>query len=269
MSSYLVSSLVAGAAAGTAVDLSLFPLDTVKTRLQSAQGFWYAGGFRRIYAGITPVIVGSAPTAALFFCSYEATKRGASKIFGPSQKSEPLGHMLAAMVGEVMACLIRVPVEVTKQRTQASQLSSFEVLRGTMRTEGFRGLYRGYRSTVLREIPFSVIQFPLWEFLKGYVQSRQEQDIFAWQSAVCGSVAGAVAAAATTPLDVAKTRIMLAERQSVQARGDVALVLRDIWSREGWKGLFSGVVPRVTWISVGGFIFLGVYEKLKPCPVIT
>jgi hypothetical protein len=30
---------------------------------------------------------------------------------------------------------------------------------------------------------------------------------------------------------------------------------------KGVKTLFSGVGPRVTWISIGGFVFFGVYEK--------
>lgn len=47
--------------AGTAVDLLFFPIDTVKTRLQSAQGFVKAGGFRGIYKGVGSVVVGSAP----------------------------------------------------------------------------------------------------------------------------------------------------------------------------------------------------------------
>lgn len=51
----------AGGLAGTSVDLLFFPIDTVKTRLQSAQGFAKAGGFRGIYKGVGSVIVGSAP----------------------------------------------------------------------------------------------------------------------------------------------------------------------------------------------------------------
>lgn len=39
------ASLVAGGVAGVSVDLILFPLDTIKTRLQSPQGFYKAGGF--------------------------------------------------------------------------------------------------------------------------------------------------------------------------------------------------------------------------------
>ena len=46
-----LTSLISGGLAGTAVDVSLFPLDTIKTRLQSKQGFLAAGGFKNIYSG--------------------------------------------------------------------------------------------------------------------------------------------------------------------------------------------------------------------------
>ena len=41
-------ALIAGGCAGTAVDVALYPLDTLRTRLQSPDGFWKAGGFSRI-----------------------------------------------------------------------------------------------------------------------------------------------------------------------------------------------------------------------------
>lgn len=47
------------------VDLALFPLDTIKTRLQSQQGFHKAGGFRGIYAGVPSAAVGSFPNGTL------------------------------------------------------------------------------------------------------------------------------------------------------------------------------------------------------------
>jgi len=53
--------LQAGGFAGTAVDLLFFPIDTIKTRLQSVQGFAQAGGFRGVYKGVGSVVVGSAP----------------------------------------------------------------------------------------------------------------------------------------------------------------------------------------------------------------
>lgn len=65
---------IAGAAAGFAVDVSLFPLDTIKTRLQSQQGLHAAGGFRNLYRGLSSVALGSAPTAAVFFLIYSNLK---------------------------------------------------------------------------------------------------------------------------------------------------------------------------------------------------
>jgi len=45
------TALGAGGVAGLSVDVALFPLDTLKTRLQSPNGFIGAGGFRGIYKG--------------------------------------------------------------------------------------------------------------------------------------------------------------------------------------------------------------------------
>ncbi len=50
------AALVGGGMAGLAVDVCLFPLDTLKTRLQSSQGFRATGGFRNIYSGLGPVV---------------------------------------------------------------------------------------------------------------------------------------------------------------------------------------------------------------------
>ena len=72
-----------------------------------------------------------------------------------------------------------------------------------------RGFYVGYWTTLAREVPFSLIQFPLWEKLKRFWAGHQGYSVLPWQSAVCGSATGALAAAITTPLDVCKTRLML------------------------------------------------------------
>lgn len=60
-SSFVFFFLKAGGVAGVAVDLILFPLDTIKTRLQSPQGFNKAGGFHGIYAGVPSAAIGSFP----------------------------------------------------------------------------------------------------------------------------------------------------------------------------------------------------------------
>ncbi|GAA6034501.1 hypothetical protein JCM8097_005360 [Rhodosporidiobolus ruineniae] len=326
------TALLAGALAGTSVDTLFFPIDTLKTRLQSQQGFVAAGGFKGVYRGLGSAVVGSAPGASFFFTTYETLKgvlpRAVPKL--AEEGMQPVVHMISASGGEVAACLIRVPTEVVKQRSQTSaSSSSLEVFRAVLRQEGLGGFYRGFGTTVAREIPFSLLQFPLYERLKlllshyyqhpSALQHNSSSDLSALEAAACGSFAGGVAAGLTTPLDVCKTRIMLSqgaraaekakavEGAAPTAAGPAAAAaevaagtpvrslpsilppflqlapdqfstaqprrthypnslpatLRLILAEEGPKALFKGVVPRVLWISGGGAVFLGVYEKGK------
>lgn len=270
-------ALFAGAVAGTVVDLSLYPIDTLKTRLQSSAGFYGSGGFRGVYAGVGSALVGSAPGAALFFVSYESIKSalkrnreqdaqlaavGGLRLTG--DWAEPVEHMIAASVGEVAACAVRVPTEVVKQRAQAVQApSSLAALRSILdlrRSIGFgrlwREMYRGWNITLMREVPFTMIQFPLWEGMKEWrKRTQRDQGISAVESGFFGSVAGAVAAGLTTPLDVLKTRMMLAREQQT-----FALLVTQLLAEAGPRAFFAGIIPRITWISAGGAIFLGSYQ---------
>lgn len=292
MSTSFTTALVAGGIAGTTVDLTLFPLDTLKTRLQASEGFFASGGFRGIYRGVGSAALGSAPGAAFFFCTYEATKtflanaraattgRGETeetkgtrtKDGGSGSGSTPVDHMLAASLGEVAACAVRVPTEVVKQRAQAGQhggssLSSLRAILALRHAPAGGGLaavarelYRGWGITILREVPFTVIQFPLWEALKNYSRRRRGEgggdgDVSAGESAVYGSIAGAVAAGITTPLDVLKTRVMLSSQKT-----KVSDVVVSIFREHGIRPFFAGIGPRVAWISVGGAVFLGSYQ---------
>lgn len=56
--------------------------------------------------------------------------------------------------------------------------------------EGFVGLYRGFRTTVLREIPFVLIQFPIWEWLKAQWYYAKKEKLNVIEVAVCGSISG-------------------------------------------------------------------------------
>jgi solute carrier family 25 S-adenosylmethionine transporter 26 len=266
------TALLSGALAGTTVDLSLFPLDTLKTRLQSSSGFLASGGFSGIYRGVGSAIVGSAPGAALFFCTYESTKSFLSArrkvrelTDGPvGEWTAPIEQMLAASLGEVAACAVRVPTEVVKQRAQARQypssLTALKAILSQHQSVGIPGvwreLYRGWSVTIMREVPFTVIQFPLWESMKEYRRRTSGKEVIsAFESALFGSAAGAIAAGVTTPLDVLKTRMMLAKEKTA-----LVPLLRQILKDSGPRAFFAGIGPRILWISAGGAIFLGSYQ---------
>lgn len=192
-----LTSLMAGGMAGLVVDVVLFPIDTIKTRLQSEKRFWRAGGFRGIYNGLGPAAAGSVPSAALFFCTYESMKNLLAP-YAHGQQTHFV-HMSSSAVAEVVACLVRVPVEIAKQRrqvqsTQYQNISATKILVQAYQTEGiFRGLYRGFGATILREIPFAFIQYPLWEYFKLNWTSVTELPLTFLSVAACGAVAGGIA----------------------------------------------------------------------------
>eukprot|EP00514_Thraustochytrium_sp_LLF1b_P010816 CAMPEP_0184543754 /NCGR_PEP_ID=MMETSP0199_2-20130426/3157_1 /TAXON_ID=1112570 /ORGANISM="Thraustochytrium sp., Strain LLF1b" /LENGTH=274 /DNA_ID=CAMNT_0026937825 /DNA_START=123 /DNA_END=947 /DNA_ORIENTATION=+ len=257
-----LTALAAGGAAGLAVDVSLFPIDTVKTRLQASAGFWKSGGFNGVYRGLGSAAIGSVPGAALFFGTYENAKPIVGAYLG---HDSPAVHMMSASLGEIMACLVRVPTENVKQNLQAGTYKTTgEALRAISRESGVFGFFKGYMSTVAREIPFSMIQFPIWEGLKTLLANRSEDGkVHSVESAAAGSLSGAFAAAVTTPLDVVKTRLMLrVDKNGVPYTGMVSTFQR-ILAEEGFTALLSGIQPRTMWIGIGGFVYFGVYESAR------
>ncbi|EGD79087.1 hypothetical protein PTSG_02054 [Salpingoeca rosetta] len=257
---YTLAGAFGGCVAGPAVDIVLYPIDTVKTRLQSAQGFFKAGGFKGVYRGLSSAALGSAPAAACFFASYEGTKAIMAG-FVPDDYAV-VREMTAGSVAEMTTAVVRMPFEVVKQQLQAHvHPTTSACVSHILKTKGLPGFWEGYVSLVMREIPFSFIQFPLYESLKRGVARLEKvevKDLPAWQGSVCGSIAGGISAAVTTPLDVVKTRIILQQNTD-----NVPRALVHIYQREGIKALFAGVLPRTAFIALGGAIFFGAFEKAR------
>mmetsp|Transcript_514 Transcript_514/g.557 ORF Transcript_514/g.557 Transcript_514/m.557 type:complete len:331 (-) Transcript_514:2-994(-) len=292
-----ITALIAGGLAGTSVDIALFPIDTLKTRMQSPQGFIKAGGFRGVYNGLGAAAIGSAPGAALFFCSYETWKpivRKWQQSLGENNDGRDsdresgihnpaISHMIAASAGEMAACLVRVPTEVIKAKMQTNTtnaLSLSKTFKLVLSEKSTRsaivpnqiqqftgGLYRGYGMTLMREIPFAMIQFPIYEALKKYWTNeyRNGVPVNPVQAAACGSLGGAIAAAITTPLDVIKTRLMLGADKNgkLYNKGAIDVVRRTYAETHSMNIFFRGIQPRVMWITIGGFVFFGAYEGFK------
>ncbi len=57
-----------------------------------------------------------------------------------------------------------------------------------------------------------------------------------WQSTICGAIAGGMAALITTPLDVAKTKIMLAKKGTITSTGNILTVLKLVFKEKGFRG---------------------------------
>ena len=118
-----MDTVVAGALAAFTVDLLIYPLDTLKTRLQAPD---YAtrfpsgrGIYGGLYQGVGSVIIATLPAAGLFFTTYEETKSVLASSSSPLANAPPaLSHMLASSTAELVSCLVLTPAEIIKQRAQ-------------------------------------------------------------------------------------------------------------------------------------------------------
>jgi len=202
-------AVLAGGCASAVVDIIIFPLDSIKTRLQAPQGFAAAGGYRGLFSGVLAAGLGAVPGGAIFFGSYEYSRAALQPRF--SDQPQWTLDAMAASCAATASCLVRTPAIVVQQRMQVGQYSSLPAaVRGIAAEGGVHAFFSGLTISIAREIPFAFIQFPIYEGLKRMWASGTNDDALSpTRVALCGAVAGAVAAAATTPLDLLKTRQML------------------------------------------------------------
>ncbi|CAK9216944.1 unnamed protein product [Sphagnum jensenii] len=255
----VLQGAVAGATAGVVVETVLYPIDTIKTRLQVARS---GGGivFKGLYSGLSGNLAGVLPASAIFVGVYEPLKRKLLGIF-PDHLSS-VAHLAAGAAGGLTASLVRVPTEVVKQRMQTGQFASAHgAVRQIVGAEGVRGLYAGFGSFLLRDLPFDAIQFCIYEQLRIVCRKLVKRDLVDAETAIIGAASGAVTGAVTTPLDVIKTRLMT---QGAHGRyKGIGDCVSKIIQEEGAGALLKGVGPRVLWIGIGGSIFFAVLERTK------
>ena len=241
--------------------------------------------FRGLYQGVGSVILATLPSCMLqsindqiikclsndspagaFFLTYESTKSLLTPL--STHLPTPLLHATASSVAELVSCAILTPVEVIKQNAQ--MMSSASRTHATLETmRRFRSqpssLFNGYVALAARNLPFTALQFPLFEAARDAIHrwrdippdeaSLRARAVITGMSA---GLAGSFAAVVTTPIDVVKTRIMLAADGSGSS-GEIR-VLRDIWREQGFRGLWRGGALRAVWTMVGSGLYLGMYD---------
>lgn len=279
----IISDLVAGAAAGLACDLVLHPVDTVKSRLHVQRGppFKYRSmfhGFRLIaqqegvrrglYAGFGAVLAGTIPTHAVMFAGYKAVKRRSENgVY--DEKHLAVVDVASGAVGEVCALPFYVPAEVIAKRMQVATLgparnynSAAHAARTIYVTEGAQGLMSGFWPTMLRDVPFTAIQFSLFTACKDWLRVHTGRpEPTAVEATGVGAFVGVVAATLTNPFDVIKTRFMTQSSGSEQKYYSIPQCLRRIIAEEGISVLGRGLFARCLWVGPGSGITLAVYER--------
>lgn len=272
--------LAAAAVARSVSILGMYPVDTIKTRIQLDQAapFRLAG----IYGGVGGSLLGQVPYGVLTFGSYEIYKTALQKRFPNLQPT--LVYALSAMLGDLTGSFWLCPSEVLKQQLQAGLFkNSREALSTIWKTKGIGGFYQGYLGGLSRDIPFRVAQLTTYEATKSlYLRVKQRNltkkqfqspnrsygrgesvvivELSPAEAALCGAIAGTFSAFVTCPLDRIKTLLMV---DGAVNGGSVLGCAARILSEEGPAGFMTGIVPRVLYIAPSVTLFFIVYEKVQ------
>ena len=256
-------SLVASAVARAVSVLVMYPLDTLKTRLQAGAAS-SAGALLRTavqrgnwYAGVTSTLIGQTPYGALTFGSYETYKQLLERAGMHSRK---LRWVVAAALGDLTGSLWLTPSEVVKQQMQAAHDHSGHVLQAAARVwqrRGWAGFYQGYTGQIARDVPFRTIQLLLFEDLRERWERSRGRALTSGENVLVGAMAGSLTATITNPLDVIKTRLMTGREYRNAADALWRLL------RTEPLALMRGVVPRVVYIGPSSAIFFWVYTSLQ------
>eukprot|EP00252_Welwitschia_mirabilis_P023030 TRINITY_DN6404_c0_g1_i2.p1 TRINITY_DN6404_c0_g1~~TRINITY_DN6404_c0_g1_i2.p1 ORF type:complete len:260 (-),score=40.72 TRINITY_DN6404_c0_g1_i2:211-990(-) len=243
---------------------------------------WCSG----LYRGIVPALTGSVISGATYFGCIEVS-RECLYATRPDLSNHCL-TFLSGAIGDVIGSIVYVPCEVMKQRMQVQgskktwylganrQGKTNASIRPTMqyysglfhigisilKSEGPQGLYAGYFSTLIRDVPFAGFQIVIYEALKEALERKGlDHRTYFMEELVMGGVAGGLSAYLTTPLDVIKTRLQV-QGTAVRYEGWMD-AFKKILSEEGFSGFLRGWVPRVTWVVPASALTFMAYENLR------
>ncbi|OVA06378.1 Mitochondrial substrate/solute carrier [Macleaya cordata] len=244
-------------------------------------------GFARLWRGTNAALALAIPTVGIYLPCYDIFRNKFEEfITDNAPYLTPYVPSVAGSVARSLACISCYPIELARTRMQAfKELQTgvkppgvwktlIGVLSPVRRTDSLHNLVQGYRvlwtgvgAQLARDVPFSAICWstlePIRRRILGLVGEEVNAASVVGASFSAGFIAGSLAAAATCPLDVAKTRRQIEKDPTRQLNMTTRQTLMEVWRDGGMKGLFTGVGPRVARAGPSVGIVVSFYEVVK------
>ncbi|XP_036817107.1 mitochondrial glutamate carrier 1 [Oncorhynchus mykiss] len=274
----LPAKLINGGIAGLIGVSCVFPIDLAKTRLQNQQNgsrlytsmsdclikTIRSEGYFGMYRGSAVNLTLVTPEKAIKLAANDFFRQYLSK---DGQKLTLVKEMLAGCGAGTCQVIVTTPMEMLKIQLQdagrieaqrklmpetvvpgtapTKSPTAMQLTRELLKEKGIAGLYKGLGATLLRDVPFSIIYFPLFANLNDLGKRGAEGPAPFYVSFLAGCLAGSTAAVAVNPVDVIKTRIQSMNRGSTEETySGVTDCISKIMKNEGPSAFLKGAYCR-------------------------
>ncbi|KAK7076808.1 hypothetical protein SK128_018283 [Halocaridina rubra] len=282
--SNLVHAVAGGC--GSAVAMSaLYPLDTVRTRLQLEEGrrsrntfaimaeVFKEEGLDGLYRGLLPVIESLYCSNFVYFYTFHGLKRIAN------EDKTILRDLLLAMVAGSINVMTTNPLWVvnTRMKMQGAKVRGIDhtfsqkynyksLLDGMLkvaRSEGLAGLWSGACSSLILTIN-PAIQFMAYEAMKRRMQSAYgTRELNSFVVFGVGAVAKALATVLTYPVQLVQAKQRHGHNyEGLPPKAGLMSLMMYILRKHGFQGLFKGLEAKILQTVLTAALMFVCYEKI-------
>ncbi|XWS32077.1 hypothetical protein CRYUN_Cryun23aG0129700 [Craigia yunnanensis] len=243
-------------------------------------------GFARLWRGTNASLALAVPTVGIYMPCYDIFRNSIEEFTTNNAPTfTPYVPLVAGIVARSLACVTCYPVELARTRMQAfKEIQNGVKPPGVWKTlvgvinpvtstnyiqnlQNYRILWTGLSAQLARDVPFSAICWSTLEPIRRKLLISMGDE--AGACSILGAnfaaafVAGSIAAAVTCPLDVVKTWRQIEKEPAKALKMTTKQTLREIWRDGRFKGLFTGIGPRVGRAGPSVGIVVSFYEVVK------
>ncbi|KAB0376261.1 hypothetical protein FD755_012904 [Muntiacus reevesi] len=209
----------------------------------------------------------AVPATVIYFTCYDQLTALLRSKLGENESRIPIAAGIVARLGAVT---VISPLELIRTKMQSKKFSYEELHRFVSKKvseDGWISLWRGWTPTILRDVPFSAMYWYNYEVLKKWLCARSGlyEPTF-MINFTSGALSGSFAAVVTLPFDVVKTQkqtqlwIYESQKISVPLQMSTWTIMKNIVAKNGFSGLFTGLIPRLIKIAPACAVMISTYE---------
>ncbi|KAH9615159.1 hypothetical protein KSS87_013723 [Heliosperma pusillum] len=255
-------------------------------------------GVTRLWRGTNAALALAIPMVGIYLPLYDVFRSHMEELAAERSPSmKPYVPLVAGALARSLACTTCYPIELARTRMQVllSSILNIDVNPafkesgkkppGVVKTvigvvsdgntptslhsilRNFRFLWTGLGVQLARDVPYSAICWSTLEPMRRKLKTQVGDDASVLtvlgSNFTAGFIAGSLAAGATCPLDVARTRRQIEKDPLRALKMTTRQTLMEIWRDGGVKGLFAGAGPRVARAGPSVGIVVSFYEVVK------